>query len=110
MLALSTQNINGVLDVAGHSSVPEALYWFRKAERIPKCEEIGEGAAITARRAVPPTKPPRSWKCQGATVVIGHAVVAETVRYRYIIGIWAIKKTASQNIKSALFVAITKEG
>ena len=34
LLSLPTQNVNGVVDVAGHSSVPEALHWFGKAARF----------------------------------------------------------------------------
>lgn len=58
LLQLSTKNKNGVVDMAGHSSIPEALFWFRKAiqtkhmskrggmseqqlQLMKACEEIG---------------------------------------------------------------------
>ncbi|KAL9190307.1 hypothetical protein ACHAXT_007518 [Thalassiosira profunda] len=46
LLALQDENMNGVSDVAGHSSVPEALYWFRKAKEVnsvtPQDEKLME--------------------------------------------------------------------
>lgn len=39
LLQLLTHNMNGIVDVAGHSPVPEALFWFRKASRTKSSSE-----------------------------------------------------------------------
>ena len=99
--------MHGVVDVGGHSSVPEALYWFHKAKRanqitqkqiqlMKNCEEIGSQRCHYCKISSATYQSAHEGEMPKASAVTGRVIIVETVSWGT--GPWATKRIARQNI------------